>query len=176
MPFIEDLLVELQMGGKKALKTVVFARTREEVRNLWAFFRYHLPEAKKNLIDMYMSVTEEPIKKYIATEFTKPNSKIRLLVATSAFGLGVDCRGLKRVVHWTLPTVFDDFVQQVGRAGRDGRLAISIVFTDGTHQGLDEAMREYLTTGDCRKEVISRFYDHAITDCHPTCCNNFHLP
>jgi superfamily II DNA helicase RecQ len=51
-----------------------------------------------------------------------------IVIATNAFGMGIDNPHVRFVVHWTPPRSFEGFVQESGRAGRDGRAALSIVY------------------------------------------------
>ncbi|KAJ5907772.1 hypothetical protein N7495_000454 [Penicillium taxi] len=57
---------------------------------------------------------------------TKPTFSI--IVATNAFGMGIDNPHVRFVVHWTPPRSFEGFVQESGRAGRDNRAAASLVY------------------------------------------------
>lgn len=61
-------------------------------------------------------------------EQTGPCPSFSIVVATNAFGMGIDNPHVRFVIHWAPPRSFEGLVQESGRAGRDGRAAVSIIY------------------------------------------------
>ena len=70
--------------------------------------------------------------------------RLRVVVGTSAFGMGVDKPDVRAVVHWTLPADLTEYAQATGRAGRDGRLALALLIFHPD----DRRLREWQIAGD----------------------------
>ncbi|MFN7919074.1 MAG: helicase-related protein [Bryobacteraceae bacterium] len=81
--------------------------------------------------------------------------EIDVMVATSAFGLGVDKADIRSVVHACLPEDLDRFYQEVGRTGRDGYSAISVLATTPR----DEAVADGMGPTLLRPETIQKRWE-----------------
>jgi ATP-dependent DNA helicase RecQ len=69
----------------------------------------------------YHGRQEALLRRRIQEDFTE--GSIKVVVATSAFGMGVDIAGIRRVIHYDLPGSLEAYYQEAGRAGRDGQPA-----------------------------------------------------
>ena len=57
---------------------------------------------------MYHRILPTEKKEQILTTFSRTDSKLRLVIATTAFGLGVDCPDIGQVIHWGLPNTVEE--------------------------------------------------------------------
>ena len=106
------------------------------------------------LVDMYTSVTDQHHKDEIIPLFTKP-SQLRVVIATIAFGLGLDCPDVRQIVHVGLPEDIESYIQETGRAGRDGRPALATLLKARTYHLCEKSMKEYAAnTTVCRRDVL----------------------
>jgi ATP-dependent DNA helicase RecQ len=73
-------------------------------------------------------------------QFMKSSRRL-IMVATSAFGMGIDKPDIRYIVHYQAPGSLEQYVQEVGRAGRDGRPAHCILLFDAADLSIQERLQ-----------------------------------
>ena len=107
IPIIHNLArLKLQMGH-----VIIFCSTLSECASLYVIFQTQLGSdflyptdapnlSKFRLVDMFTLCTELGVKNQILESFTSPNSTFRVVIATVAFGLGIDCPDIVKLSTW----------------------------------------------------------------------------
>ena len=65
-----------------------------------------------------------------------------VVICTNAFGMGLDVPDVRLVIHWQHPSSVEDYLQEFGRAGRDGGPSVAVLFTGKKDDGLLKFMAE----------------------------------
>ena len=100
--------------------TIVYCATRENTETICADIQRYVSQDREVLF-YHGGITSPAVKKDAQDRWTYSNDAI--IVATNAFGMGIDKAGVRNVVHFDLPGTLSALVQEAGRAGRDGEPA-----------------------------------------------------
>ena len=83
--------------------------------------------------------------------------KVRVMVATNAFGMGIDKPDVRLVIHIDCPSSIEAYFQEAGRAGRDGQKAYAVLlYNDADHRKLDKRISDTFP----EKDYVRKVYEH----------------
>ena len=128
------------------------------------------------LVQMFHSKTSDHIKEKIRIDMESEDGHVRVLISTNAAGMGVNFKGLYSVVHYGPPPDLDTLVQQMGRAGRDGKFSMELILYKN-HKGhlkkIDSDILSIIKSDDqCRRNILCKAYNahaHIFKHKHECC-------
>jgi len=172
---------------------IIYASTRKEVDGLYEFLRkkrYAVGKYHAGLSDVLRTTTQE--------QFLYDETPI--MVATNAFGMGIDKSNVRFVIHYNMPRNIEAYYQEAGRAGRDGDAGECILLFGAQDIQLQRFMIEqgdttaerksneykklqsisdYCRTTQCLRAYILRYFGETVTPdtCHhcSNCNDDFDL-
>ena len=101
---------------------IVYAATIKEIEGL----KESLLGEGFTKIDTFHSKRHSSDRQTIQQKFFR--GEVNILLATSAFGMGINQSNIRTIIHYQLPQTLEDYVQQIGRAGRDLQFSRCIAF------------------------------------------------
>ncbi|MGX6961137.1 RecQ family ATP-dependent DNA helicase [Vagococcus xieshaowenii] len=117
---------------------MIYCTTRKDAEGVYRF----LKDNTSVKIAYYHGGMNGVERANVQEQFIK--GQLDCLVATSAFGMGVDKADIRYVIHYQLPNSLEAFVQESGRAGRDGKQSVSVVLFDEKDQRIHHYFRKEL--------------------------------
>jgi superfamily II DNA helicase RecQ len=170
---LKPLIDELSMNPDHFEKTIVYLPL------VWCgrahqFALTVLASELHGLVAQFHSPQTKTLKAAIPRHMD--SGTVRLIFATEALGMGADINDIRRVWHISCPTSLEIYMQEFGRAGRDGKGGRATLFfnaSDIARQTVDPAMRDYCKLESCRKEFLMEYFNSSKpqTSLH-SCCDN----
>ena len=195
--FRKNLIInaEYKVGdGKKQLleflKThkgeagIVYTLSRKSTESIASFLQKSGIVAKA-----YHAGLPTEVKNQTYSDFV--SDKVEVVVATIAFGMGIDKSNIRFVVHFSLPKTIENYYQEMGRAGRDGEKSETLLLYSmqdiiqqksfiedlpnsdyKTHAfGKLDSMIKFSSSEVCRHQYIAKYFDDTIDECKKVCDN-----
>lgn len=156
--------------GRGSDRLIIFCRTYDDTSVFYERLMLQLVENCTLIKDSDLNIhncekftacTASSTKKSILKSFTDPNGVVRIVVATVAFGMGLDSPNVRHIVHWGPPEDLELYVQETGRGGRDGHTTKCVLYFSpkdfGGTSHISPDMKTYCeNTVQCRRNLLMR--------------------
>nr|CAG4709100.1 unnamed protein product [Naegleria fowleri] len=150
---------------------IIYCRTKQQVEELVSQLSNEKGDGDQPLFTVkpYHAGVKLSERKTILNDWLKGTTKI--IVATIAFGMGIDKKDVRFVVHFALPKSLEGFYQESGRAGRDGKKSVSLLY----HCSREKSSISFLISrdtklGEERMQEVEQAFNKVCELCETGCC------
>lgn len=119
-----EVYISKYIRKHKNMSGIVYASTRKEVDGLYSY----LKDIKNYNVGKYHAGLTKEERTEAQEKFLKDD--IKIMIATNAFGMGIDKSNVRYVIHKNIPKDLESYYQEAGRAGRDGLPSEAILLFD----------------------------------------------
>ena len=160
-----SIIKELREKRISFERVIIYCQTIKICANIYGVFKEELgqdmyfsnDDITSGMVEMYHSRIDELNWDNIVKDFSNPNGHIRVLIATIAYGMGINCQGVKSIVHYGPSRNAEAYLQESGRAGRDSPdiCKAVILYSNVMLRHCDEAMKDYAKNSTvCRRTML----------------------
>ncbi len=134
--------------------TLIYFSSRQKTEEIAAFLSENVPSHR---IAFYHGGMDQLDRVTIQQQFM--NDQLDVICCTSAFGMGINKHNIRLVIHYHFPLQTESFVQEVGRAGRDGISSVSLLlYAPDDAQIPNSIIENELPSEDALHQIFSRLY------------------
>ena len=116
-------------------------------------------EPNARLFAQFHAPATDRLKCEILNEIKSKKSRVRVIFATTALGMGVDAPDVINIIHITPPSNLESYVQEIGRAGRSGK------------QSLEKTMKNFCEETSCLRSHLINYFGFPVSS-QKICCSN----
>ena len=160
-----SIIEDVRVKKTSIERVIIYCQTIKICANLYGVFKEELGEdmyfvkhdITSGMVEMYHSRIDEFNRDNIVRDFSNPNGHIRVLIATIAYGMGINCQGVKSILHYGPSRNVEAYLQESGRAGRDSSdmCKALVLYSNVMLKHCDETMKEYVKNSTvCRRTML----------------------
>jgi len=152
---VEDKFYKIeQILKKNPQSSIIYARSRKHTYEIHAYI-----ESKGFSSTFYHGGLSNNEKELHFNQWL--NNQKQVMVATNAFGMGIDKADVKTVIHVNLPESLESYFQEAGRAGRNGKKAFAVILKNkGDEQHVKNQFLKILPSIDFIKQVYRKLCNY----------------